>query len=273
MSLFFYMLSIISSVWLYFNFTKEYYIVPISLIILGFIFEIRKNKREDYNSEHHHSNNVQIDFDIEKNKSYFSSSDCINDMLIADNILLPDEMPKLPKFPSYQKNITPDSKVDDNTSAKVDDISLEELYAIFMEKECDSSLNSSSKDEDLILQINKEKGRKYEAYIAKVFRLKGYQVDERGKRLGRKDGGVDLVVTKNNETILVQCKNYKPTTKIDHIKVKEFNSNCSTFVIKKSLSFSSVRFLMVFPHKESLKMSAVYVFDDKSNKCEYEVIK
>lgn len=49
--------------------------------------------------------------------------------------------------------------------------------------------------------------REFELLISESFRRRGYQVLEKGG--GRPDGGVDLVVTKNNERYLVQCKHWR----------------------------------------------------------------
>ena len=132
-----------------------------------------------------------------------------------------------------------------------------------------SGYNSLYKKED---STPYHKGIKYEEKVAKYFRKLGYDVDERGKRLGKKDGGIDLIASNQKETFLIQCKNYKPTTKINHIKVKEFHSNCLTFLNKTFLPSKTITFKMIFPHEESLKKCAIHVFEDTSNNCTYQII-
>lgn len=46
----------------------------------------------------------------------------------------------------------------------------------------------------------------FEQMVGEVFRLKGFHVQETG---GAADGGVDLVLTRNGGTYLVQCKQWK----------------------------------------------------------------
>ena len=46
--------------------------------------------------------------------------------------------------------------------------------------------------------------REFEMLVGEAFRLQGYQVVETGG--GGADGGVDLVLRKDRETFLVQCK-------------------------------------------------------------------
>lgn len=49
--------------------------------------------------------------------------------------------------------------------------------------------------------------REFEMLVGEAFRLQGYQVVETGG--GGADGGVDLVLRKDRETFLVQCKQWK----------------------------------------------------------------
>lgn len=49
--------------------------------------------------------------------------------------------------------------------------------------------------------------REFEMLVGEAFRLQGYQVVETGGTGA--DGGVDLVLRKNNETFFVQCKQWK----------------------------------------------------------------
>ena len=49
--------------------------------------------------------------------------------------------------------------------------------------------------------------REFELLVGEAFRLQGYKVTEQGG--ARPDGGVDLVLSKGNETFLVQCKQWK----------------------------------------------------------------
>ena len=65
----------------------------------------------------------------------------------------------------------------------------------------------------------KEKGDRYEAYVAKYFREQGCYVWEHGKEKGVKDSNIDLFVKKDKYIYFIQCKDWA-TWKIDHNKVK-----------------------------------------------------
>ena len=60
--------------------------------------------------------------------------------------------------------------------------------------------------------------QQFEQYIGEVYRRKGYTVEETG--LDGADGGVDLVLSKDGENLLVQCKNWK-TKKVGVSIVRE----------------------------------------------------
>ena len=80
---------------------------------------------------------------------------------------------------------------------------------------------------------NKKKGIDYEKYVSKYFKEKGYKVKEHGIENGKRDKGIDVIIMKNKEITLIQCKNWKENgRKIDHIRMKEFIGNCSTFLEK-----------------------------------------
>ena len=55
--------------------------------------------------------------------------------------------------------------------------------------------------------LNGMSWREFEVLVSEAFRLQGYLVAETGG--GGADGGVDLILTRGNETIFVQCKQWK----------------------------------------------------------------
>ena len=83
----------------------------------------------------------------------------------------------------------------------------------------------------------KEKGNRYEAFIADHYRRLGYVVWEHGKEKGRKDRGIDLIVKKGKEVTFIQCKNWKESTrfKIDHKEVKASRTEAKAFMKENPL--------------------------------------
>lgn len=82
-----------------------------------------------------------------------------------------------------------------------------------------------------------EKGSDYELFVADHYRSKGYDVLEHGKEYGKLDKGIDLIAKKDNEIIIIQCKNWRAGGKftIDHTMVKEFIGNVATFLDKNAI--------------------------------------
>ena len=52
--------------------------------------------------------------------------------------------------------------------------------------------------------ISSLKWREFEEFIGEAYRRQGYQVEERGGN--EPDGGIDLILRKRDEMVLVQCK-------------------------------------------------------------------
>jgi len=81
---------------------------------------------------------------------------------------------------------------------------------------------------------NIQKGKDYEKFVSNYFKEQGYKVKEHGLIHGRKDKGIDIIIMKNKEITLIQCKNWKADSKkkINHAMIKEFLGNCATFIEK-----------------------------------------
>lgn len=55
--------------------------------------------------------------------------------------------------------------------------------------------------------ISSLKWQEFEEFIGEAYRRQGYQVEERGGN--EADGGIDLILRKKNEMVLVQCKHWE----------------------------------------------------------------
>jgi len=84
------------------------------------------------------------------------------------------------------------------------------------------------------LTNSSQKGRAYELFITDYFAKQGYQTKPFGILHGKKDKGIDVIIKKNKEITLIQCKNWKANSryKIRHIELKEFLGNTTAFLDK-----------------------------------------
>lgn len=118
-----------------------------------------------------------------------------------------------------------------------------------------------------------EKGKEYEKQVGIHYENLGYKVDYRGLKLGRKDGGIDLIAEKDDETILIQCKNWTGKIQIKKINAEKFHSNCITYLQNAKYEHENIKCVMVIPAKESLNYGAEIFFRLNSPKYRYEIIK
>ena len=66
---------------------------------------------------------------------------------------------------------------------------------------------------------NIKKGKEYEEQISRYFANLGYKVYPNGKIKGKMDAGIDLIAHKDNETILIQCKNHQSQIKQELLRI------------------------------------------------------
>lgn len=121
----------------------------------------------------------------------------------------------------------------------------------------------------------KEKGDKYETYIANFFREQGYFVWEHGKEKGVKDSGVDLFVKKGNYIYFVQCKDWEKW-KIDHNTVQAIQTKIRNFLKQekglRKLSNGYTQKILYVTSKKCLTAGAYKYIEENSDILEYQVI-
>ena len=124
-------------------------------------------------------------------------------------------------------------------------------------------------------ESKKEKGDRYEAYVADFFKENGYYVWEHGKEKGIKDGGIDLFVKNGKYCYFVQCKDWEKW-KVDDKAVKATQTDVRNYMIKnptltKLLGDSKKKILYV-TSKECLTKGAYRYIEDNKHIIEYKVI-
>jgi restriction system protein len=81
------------------------------------------------------------------------------------------------------------------------------LVSFFLRRRKPGTLVASLTQSDVAQTLEGMSWHEFEVLVGESFRLRGYKVTARGG--GGADGGIDLVLRKDGETYLVQCKQWK----------------------------------------------------------------
>lgn len=121
----------------------------------------------------------------------------------------------------------------------------------------------------------KEKGDKYETYVANFFREQGYFVWEHGKEKGVKDSGVDLFIKKENKIYFVQCKDWEKW-KLNHNTVQAIQTKIRNFLKQedgiRKLSNGYTQKILYVTSKKCLTAGAYKYIEENNDILEYQVI-
>jgi restriction system protein len=105
------------------------------------------------------------------------------------------------------------------------------------------------------------KGKTYERQVGQALEMKGYSIEYRGIDLGKEDDGIDLIAHKNDEILLVQCKNHKYP-----IKQKDIRAFVGDFCVflKEHPEYKRERTFAYFFSTSSYKKSSFIYAKDKN---------
>ena len=137
-----------------------------------------------------------------------------------------------------------------------------------------STINAFKATKNLRVETAKEKGDRYEAFVAEHYRKLGYVVWEHGKEKGRLDQGIDLIVKKKEEIFFIQCKNWKENSrfKIDHKEVKASRTEARQFM-KKNPLFKNYKIKFRYTLSTNcMHISALRYMDENKALFDYEII-
>lgn len=81
---------------------------------------------------------------------------------------------------------------------------------------------------------NEEIGRRYEIYIGWRYESNGWNVKYNGAINGLEDGGIDLICTKGNKILIVQCKNWKRDALMHEKHIYQLFGSASDYRINSS---------------------------------------
>lgn len=120
------------------------------------------------------------------------------------------------------------------------------------------------------LAIIKQYGDDFEKEVGNYYEFQGYTVEYRGLELGLKDGGIDLIATKPDELVLIQCKYWKKENSITQKMVKEFYGSCH-FYLDETKTTVKPTCIYAVATRDSISYGANQLFKNNYMRCRYQV--
>lgn len=120
------------------------------------------------------------------------------------------------------------------------------------------------------------KGKRYERKVSQYYRSKGYNVIEYGLEKGFNDEGIDVIAKKDNEILLIQCKNWKGSKRIGEPMIQQFyGSTCfftKRYYEKEMQAGIKIMSLYAVPSKKIFRYRALRLFKLHYLYCKYVII-
>jgi len=118
------------------------------------------------------------------------------------------------------------------------------------------------------------KGAKYEKLVSQRYQKENYDVYEKGLKEGFKDAGIDLVARRNDEILLIQCKNWDINNKyrVREKEVREFYGACQFYIDEKGLNKHNTICIYIVPDAKLILPNAKGLFKKHYKNCRFEII-
>jgi len=114
---------------------------------------------------------------------------------------------------------------------------------------------------------NEKNGLTLELRTVKKYENLGYKIYDEIE-----DEGIDLVCSKNDKTLLVQCKNNSKSKSITEDDIKTFYTNAIKYIKANNIEKKDVNFRFVIPYKDVLDKTAIKILTDDSYNCKYVIV-
>lgn len=136
------------------------------------------------------------------------------------------------------------SEFDENRDKVMDFLSQEEWNSLSIDERNQLALDRYIKKDKSTTQI----GLEYEMYIDFLFREKGYKTIPHGALMGYNDLGRDVIAIKDNEVLIIQCKNWSQRKEIHENVICQIFGTSIAYEIEnhlESLDFFSPKVIPV----------------------------
>lgn len=133
----------------------------------------------------------------------------------------------------------------------------------------------NKKDKKRLIMKNEENekiGLTLELRTIKKYEELGYKVIYQESENSENYQGVDLVCSRNDKTLLFQCKNNSKVKSITEKEIENFLENANKYLKANNINKSSVEFRYVVPYLDVLDKSAIKIFKNDSYNCKYVVL-
>jgi len=139
------------------------------------------------------------------------------------------------------------------------------LFKKFMnKKDKKRRINKNEEHEKNGLTLELRTRKKYEDL--------GYKVISPEIQEGETDQIIDLVCSKDDKTLLFQCKNASTSKSITGEDIKKFHSYALNYVKSNDMAEKDVEFRYVIPYSDVLHKSAIKILTNDSYNCKYMIL-
>ncbi|MFY9089231.1 restriction endonuclease [Arcobacter aquimarinus] len=109
-------------------------------------------------------------------------------------------------------------------------------------------------------------GSIYESFISKKYVDLGYEVLLNGINKSFDDGGIDIIATKDNNVVLIQCKNWilSNSYKINQKDLRAFIGDCFLYIKKNKYFDKKISYHFIVSHDNILTGSAEIFLKENS---------
>jgi len=148
-----------------------------------------------------------------------------------------------------------------------------EIYAQYQDEQIKSNFGICCIKNKMEVTQNKIIGDAYECFVGLVYQEKGFNIKYNGILKGKYDDGIDLVATKDDTVVLVQCKYRSKKNQIKQYHLKAFAYDFKVFSKKEDYYLRKINHFGVFtvPNKSTINYGSYIFLKVSENFINYDI--